>query len=404
MSWINDITKQFIIQTGDKIKYYPLLLQNYNKTNEYNGQKFEIVSKSGSSFIRQLPKGRTLDLEFAFTGENNKQLSAAFEQSARDRRSWTVQHPFYGKIECQPLSLKINDTPLDSSIVSCSLIETNKKQTGKVTQQAIDLLGERRNTLAANSINSTLSANAKTATNTAKCAATAIQLSKFALSVVKGADAVQSVKKYSNVAINQINNGFGASISFFACVQKILDAPALVATDIGTKFDTYKSINKQLVDEINNITSPDYFTRLLHCFVGCCSVSSMCETLINEKTTGLETKKGVLLYINQLEAEYNKIIDSVYSIESEEFIPDMQMLIALNTLVNETMLLMFDVLYLAKQERTYITTQNTNAILLAHRLLGAATDENINMIKQTNSIGLDEIIEIKQGREITYFA
>ena len=92
MSWIDDINKQFVIQTGDKVKYYPLLFQNYNKTNEYNGQKFELVSKSGSTFIRQLPKGRSFDLTFAFTGENNKKIGASFDQSARDRRSWTVTH------------------------------------------------------------------------------------------------------------------------------------------------------------------------------------------------------------------------------------------------------------------------------------------------------------------------
>jgi len=47
--------------------------------------------------------------------------------------------------------------------------------------------------------------------------------------------------------------------------------------------------------------------------------------------------------------------------------------------------------------------KDSNLIVLTHRFLGLASDENLEIFKRINKIGLSETYRIKKGRLITYY-
>ena len=67
----------------------------------------------GSLLDRREIKGTRFNLEIYFQGADHLDLSDDFIESAKDKRFWTLTHPFYGKMFVQPLSMGV-DNKLDN--------------------------------------------------------------------------------------------------------------------------------------------------------------------------------------------------------------------------------------------------------------------------------------------------
>ncbi len=58
----------------------------------------------------------------------------------------------------------------------------------------------------------------------------------------------------------------------------------------------------------------------------------------------------------------------------------------------------------SEQEVTLVNEQDSNALLLTHRVYGLDDqDVNLNRFLETNNIGLNEALIIPKGREILYY-
>ena len=76
---------------------------------------------------------------------------------------------------------------------------------------------------------------------------------------------------------------------------------------------------------------------------------------------------------------------------------------ALIDLITYTGQALFIISFDARQERSVILEKDSNLIVLTHRFLGLASDENLQTFKRINKIGLSETYRIKKGRLITYY-
>lgn len=119
MTWeerIKNIT--FSIKTGDGKTYFPLFKQNTELDKEFNTSTFEFIKVAGTLVDRKKPQGRKLTLVFYFTGANCITEAEIFEASCDDPRAWKVNHPYYGLISGQPISIKRDDTVLNVSEIT----------------------------------------------------------------------------------------------------------------------------------------------------------------------------------------------------------------------------------------------------------------------------------------------
>ena len=102
MSWQERLNTEFTITTGDGKTFYPDW-KVAEKNIEFNSTKYDFINVAGSLVVRKEPQGANYPLVFYFQGENCIDIANEFEESARDKRIWTIEHPFYGVIEGQPI-------------------------------------------------------------------------------------------------------------------------------------------------------------------------------------------------------------------------------------------------------------------------------------------------------------
>ena len=405
MSWYNDIyTIDFEIITGDKKAWYPKLTQNYVKNVEYNGTQYDFINRAGSYFARKLPKGRSYPLEFAFTGENNVKNANSFEKSARDMRVWTVTHPFYGKMSAQPLSLEANSSGFDCTIIKCQVIETIVANQPKERPDYSDLVEQKKqivNQKALTALNPI--AGGLPIRNTKYALAVTNNISSRISKITKLENEYKEFQKNAKNAINELNVATGITQGYIAAAQKLITTPAIVASDIGSRWQVLSSSMEYLGQNLKGMARVGYFEKLFYNLMGCTVISAMSTAVITKNNGDLQTRNDVLVYIEKYKYEYNSFLSELYSIEDKEFIPDHDLMFSLHLLVNETISLMYQILFESKQERIHYPKKDTNIILLTHRLYGLASEENLAYLKSTNNIGISEILCVKKDRPIKYY-
>lgn len=405
MSWQDDLKNiPFEITTGDGRVWYPLLIPNYEKDVEYNGTQYDFIGRVGSLFARRLPRGRSYPLEFAFKGEDNVKVSNLFEKSARNLNSWNIVHPFYGKLLVQPLSLKSISSGFDCTIIQVQVVETIVANQPVEKPDYSDIIETKRQALHQTALTALTPLSGTIPVKNVQYALKVTNNIAARVSTLSKLESeYKSYQKWHKNAINELNNATGISQGYLTNIQGLIDMPAIVTSNIGTRFQLLENTLSYLVTNLVGVAKVGYFEKLFFNLIGGTVISSMSKSLITKNSGDFQTKSEVLLYVNRLKIQYESFLENLYNLEDSEFTPDHDLMFAIHTLICETVAYLYQIMFSAKQERIYYTPRDTNLIVLTHRLYGLASDENILTLKTTNKIGLSEILNIKKDRAIKYY-
>jgi hypothetical protein len=355
-----------------------------------------------------LPRGRSFPLEFAFTGENNDQWANNFEIAARYPREWSIVHPLYGTFNAQPMNLEMNNSGLESTIIKVQVIETVIIE-NNILQNLSDALEKIKDSITATnkaSQEAFFNFLEKLADNSKTNQLVLVQLNQIGnivSNISKKESELKELQKWLTKAENEINTNLSVTLGCLVYVQNLIDLPAKITTDIGSRINALENVLSTLILNIEGVLKPNYLEKLLFNLFGASTIVSICNALTIPQNGDFQTKKDVLFYIDILQNQYNKYLTNLYNYEDSEFNPDFNVLFNLYELVEITIFNLYSLLFSAKQERIYYSPCDTNLILLAHRLLGSASDENIMYLKEINKIGLSEILNIKKDRQILYY-
>jgi hypothetical protein len=405
MSWQDDLKNiPFEITTGDNKVWHPLLIPNYEKDVEYNGTQYDFIGRVGSLFARRLPRGRSYPLEFAFKGENNIKVANAFEMSARNTNSWNIVHPFYGKLLVQPLSLKAVSSGLDCTIIQCQVVETIVANPPNETPAKADKVEQdRQNAKDAALIALTPLTGTIPVKNTQYALKVTQNIATRVSTLSKLESEYKSYQTYYKNALNELNNATGITSGYLTYMQKLITLPSTVASDIGTRFALLEDTAEYLIENLTGIATVGYFEKLFYNLMGQTVICAMSTAVTTQNDGDFLTKSDVVLYVEKLKESYETYLENLYNLEDLNFTPDHDMMFATHTLVCETVAYLYQIMFSAKQERIYYPPRDTNLIVLAHRLYGIASEDNISTLKTTNKIGLSEILNIKKDRPIKYY-
>ena len=406
MSWQNDIQNiKFEVITGDKKIYYPKLVQMYEKNVSFNGTQYDFVNRDGSFFDRKLPRGRSYQLEFCFTGENNVKNGNAFEKSARVAKPWTVIHPFYGKIVCQPIDLKQNNTALDTTRFSSQVIETIVARQPESAPNYDYLIAEKQALAKSTQL---AEIKRREITLTAKnrqlmTSSTKASYDKIGGIISKAEDEYATLKSYYKNCQSVINSATGAFLDYTFYAQKLVTLPSTLAANVGSRWNMLENNFDYLIKTIEGIPKPSYFEKVFTNLMGGICVQSMANTLTVKNTGDLQTRAEINLYIDKLVNVYAKYKQFQDDYEDELFIPDSDYSLNLQILIALTVGSLYELLQSGKQERYYTLEKDNNIIVLAHKFYGDLSEENIELLKSSNKLGLNELFNIKKGRELIYY-
>lgn len=402
MSWIDNLKDTtFEIQTGDGQLYYPSLFPAFEENTEYNASEYEYINREGSLVVRRFPKGNRYPLKFAFQGENHIIEAENFKFSAKDNRSWKIKHPIFGNKTVQPLSLNSDSSGLSSTIFTTTVVETNlaapqKPQPApkeKLEQQFIELEDSVANNLSGEP--------------TANLADQASNVSKASQAYAKAASTVKAIISATRKCLNSINNAISTTSAAIRYIQRIISLPAQELSNLKSRVKNLVDTYNKLEATINGKTNLTKAEKVNFEILGTTYISNMVmASTVTNTVDGVEEpmlRSEIIDLQDDINASYSSYVAQIMSQEDDDYRPNPEVLSKLSDIVNNGLFYFSQLLNEALQEREFICTKDTNIIVLAHNLLGLASDENIEQLKKLNSIGISEIMNIKQGRKIAYF-
>jgi hypothetical protein len=403
MSWQNDIeNKIFTIITGDGRSYTPKW-RNAVKLVDYNVSVFDFVNVTGSYIDRRKPKARKFDLEFYFDGENAVTIGNNFEISARNANKWTVKHPFYGEIKCQPLSLSQDNTTLNCSAFKVPVLETLLQGWPKYDIVVTDQLTTLQTTL-----NNYQVVDLKN-TGINKVALTSL-VNKSDTTISKSItddNELIAFKKLVSNAIIGIDEVLFDTVTVLRSIQAVINYPAVISRTIKDRVNVLIEVLNNIFDSFNGSTVVG--KKHVENFGGT-TIAAMHIAASTNISDDYSRRSDVSNIQDILLTSYNSYLVFLDSMQTDRADSDnsyqanFDNLNSLESLVNISVANLYDLAFSAKQERSFIVDKDSNPIVLTHRFYGLDSDDvNLTNFITENNIGINELINIRKGRKVVYY-
>lgn len=406
MSWLDKIeNNKFSIKTGDGKTYFPLW-KSGAKSKEYNNSIFDFIDVSGSKVDRKKPKSGKYTLIFWFQGEDNIDISQQFENSADDSRAWEVNHPFYGVLYGQPLSLDRNDSNYNATEITVEFWESINNKYPKKGTSPQNQAKEKSESFKNESATNYAAKCNPSPTDQSIVKANLENISTRTRSLLDNS-VYSDYESLKSKALQSVDDLITSPVKAMKDVNTLILAPSEFEKSIEQRFSLLKNIYQDAKDvlRIPSRENKSYFESSAGTVI-----CGLCVACLNPADGDYISRNDVELIFNDLVliySDYLLLLDQNQvdiSNVNNSFAPSHSSQLVLNSLVNETLSNLFDLAFNSKQERSVILEKNTNLILLTHKYIGLdKEDKNIEIFRQMNGIKNKSLFIVKKGRKIKYF-
>ena len=136
-------------------------------------------------------------------------------------------------------------------------------------------------------------------------------------------------------------------------------------------------------------------------------INGICLSAITPIGNEYQNANDVVSVIGTISFYWDSIVTALDNLQSNNVIgwnADYNIVYPTQAFVSFVISSLMGVAMSAKQERTFIVEKDTNVIVLTHRIYGIDdAQNNIDNLINQNSIGVNEMIQVKKGREIKYY-
>jgi len=411
MSWIERIEKNFEITCGDGVTYTPQWMKAI-KVLPFNTKEFNFPGVAGTLVDRREAQGRKFDLEIFFQGENNLDVADSFEESARDKRFWTISHPLYGSIFVQPSSLSFDNSVHNVTKITGTVTETititNPKPT-IIPEDKIDEDVENLNEVVAVSFANNVKPKSSDITETK-----ATNEKVFAETKQNIEDDIDGQEYFNlfNNAQSAMTNALTDADGAIRSTQNFILAPARFKQSVQSRLsmldNNFESLRANISGSVTKITKNEkqFFESQASGTLGTMALASSIIFDDND----YKNRPQVVETIDFLLARFARFLTDLDLLQSgtgnnpNDYIPNAQTIIDLNNLFTYTVGNLFRIGLNARQERFYTTTDETNLIELAHRIYGLKNaDETIDELIRNNGFGLYQTLSVNKDVIVKYY-
>ena len=399
MSWKEKIDLPFRITTGDGVTYTPLLDQANSLSIDMLASSFEFSGIDGSLVKRKATSGRTFPLSFFFTGDNHLDNSDDFVESAQNKKPWTIQHPKYGELYVQPISIKRDDSTFNRTLFSVEVRETINQSYPNSTRSKNDTIrnfADNVNLTAAQSYGLAVK-DVSTEDKLVYKQSISNSYEQYKQDVISENDSstLENLYQKSLTAVDNTN---------ISGVQEFVQAPVNFGNSLGSRLSQLSRAYNQITD-LSTLDLKEYFQA-----IGASILAGMCLSSIQPNEDDYSRRKDIDLVIKTIQDTYHDYISTLDNIQdenlslSESFNVDPEVIQAVDRMVKETIANLNEVIFGALVENIFVVQYPTNLILVTHHLIGRVTDETIDEMMKVNDFSRDEIIQLRKGQEIVYYA
>lgn len=407
MSWIDRIQNDLIIRMANGRSFYPKW-KNCTVEKEFNVSRFEFVNKSGTLVKRSKPKGKIYEFEFFFDGEDHLDEAEDFMDMSDDERAWTMIHPYYGTQIVQPDKLKLDQTQLNCSVFTGTMMETITEDNPQTSFDPKDKIQSDKGKLNAVAATVFVDNVHPDTTDITKLSATNEDLYKIGAKQVKLTVDAQDYFNAFAKAQTAIFNATAEPLAAINEMQFALNMPALFQSAVQDRLSMLVSQFNQLRLGIGNIITPS--KKRIYENNGSMLISSMAVAAGNPQDNDYRNKSDVQQVSITVLSNYSLFIDDLDAMQTDNggdensYIPDYDSMNALDGLVNYAVVNLTNIGLTAKQERTIILEDDSNAILLTHRFYGIdENDSNLQYFMDSNNLGLKDYLGIRKNTPVVYY-
>lgn len=414
MSWVDNIQGiDLVITTGNGVAHtVQYFTSTVTRNMDFNVSEFVFKGKIGTLVKRGTPRGKRYDISFMFTGENCVKDANKFAKDAEDNRAWKITHPFYGGLVVQPISITFDNSVLNVSKITGTVVETILNGSApRVVDiaNASALVNTAIGADIASSVPTFTTGNLSTLSNTNT---TLYDQVKAKINTVQ-ANIDYYTNKY-NTAMAFLNPLLYSVLDIALSTQSLIFAPAYFVMDVNSKVlifeDSLSMLSDMVTDILNLYNIPTKSSKCVYEMYGATAITGMCLSSTTNTGEAYTYRPDVINVINRVITAYNGYINNLDLLQSDyggnvdSYIPNPNGITKLNNLVHTTISLLMTIANNAKQERVFYTTEPTNSISLTHKLYGMSLDDStLDLFMKSNAIGITEMLNIKVGRKITYY-
>lgn len=407
MSWLDQVKNPMVIRLGDGTEHQPKWI-NASKAKEFNTAEFEFPDLDGTLVYRGRPKGARYNLEIIFDGEDHLDTAQSFWDSADDSRLWTISHPYYGSITVQPLNLNQENKDYNVSRFTATIVETITEDAPKTSVDPVDRVATDKENLdetfasafETDVIPVTTDINTMQSNNESL-----YNLGEKRLSLDVDAEEYFNLFNTANAAVLDAT---AEPLAAARAIQAMINYPSLFTENVQNRLTCLVDQIDLLRINVETITDPNK-KRIFQMYNGAV-ISAMTVAATTPQEGDYGNRDQVFTVVEQILSVYNTYLEDLDDMQTENggdvdsFIPDAGSLIALNDLINFTLSNLFAIALDSRQERSFYLEDDSNAVILTHRLYGLdQADQAITDFMNQNEIGLNEILQIKKGRLIRYY-
>lgn len=401
MSYIDVLQNSvFSIETARGDIFYPIW-KGANKEIEYNTSIFDFINVTGTLVDRKKPRSPQFEFVFYFQGDDYLFEAESFEIACQDPRPITVQHPYYGTIKGQPLSIKRNDESI--GIVEFTMpfwesIDINYP----FSNFSIKDNTREKNAKVQSIASISFITNNPIKTEDIEAVKDKVSVSASEIKKIESNSTYADFQNALNKSLASIDNILEQPLEAIQNIQAFLDLPAQYLNAVEARLSVYEGIYNRLEDTIEDIVSLKYFES-----VGASVVSLISVVLVTPLpddyvlvSTVFNKTARLLDIFNRYQLKLEQYEVSVYDVENS-FTPDPLLRSELKSLVLQTYAGLYNLSFGLKKEKKFFFQKNTNPILVVHKHIGLnETDSYLEDFIFKNNIKLKELFNVKKGREL----
>lgn len=406
MSWLNLVTRDLVIVTGDGKRYVP----NYmgaKRGKEFNVVEHEFSDLDGTLVKKNRPKGMRYPLELYFTGADHLDISNAFSASADDTRPWKLEHPYYGLLTVQPVtSLDFDNTAHNVTKINLVVMETIVEDTPRVNVDPVEQIKLKKIEL-----NTSFELAFKSKPKAAEVNSMSSSAKKnyqLSVPIIKIPEQFQTYTNLFNVAISAVNTATASPLLAMRKLIALANYPANLQQSVKDRVsllvDQFGTL-RQTINGTITLSGKQIYQNHAGSIV-----SAIALATVTPITGDYKINKEVHQTIDKLIKVYTNYIEDLDFLQTDNggminsFVPDAASIVNLSQLINLTVSSLFSIAFKAKKEKSILCEKDTNIILLTHRFYGLDVDDNnIAEFVEQNNFSLDERLVIRKGRKIYYY-
>ncbi len=406
MSWIERIKNKISITCGDGKVYEPEWI-NATKQLEWHVAEFNYPNLDGTFVSKRKRLGTKYNLELYFQGEFHLNKSADFEKSLNSSgRPLIISHPFYGLLTVQAPAFTVDNTGLNTSKWTGTVIETIVDTGPKVNTDPVDSIAIQKilldESFAAALLLPPNTSDINTVTyNNARAY-------KLTVPIITIPKEVNTYNNLFNIANAAVNTATASPLLAMRTTIAMLTAPAKFTISVANRINLLNLQFLNLRSTVSGLINPA--SKQIYQNLAGSIISSMCLASSLPLPGDFNNSNKSLIIIDTIVQAYNNYMVDLDLLQTSNggtpssFIPNAESIIQLTQILNLAVSNLFSISLSSKNERSIIAEGDTNIIILTHRFYGLDNnDNNMNELIVNNNIGLFELMQIKKGRKILYY-